>query len=64
MKKLDVIFFKTPNRNFCFFNYQTPCECGCDERGLVENERLIGYWITSIFGILNFTIFLKEFHNE
>ena len=59
MKGLDIIFFKTPSNKFELFDWNTPCECGCDERLMKRNERLIGYW-RSVIGRFGFTIFLKE----
>lgn len=59
MRKLDIIFFKTPYKSFEFMNWNYPCECGCDERSLKPNEKLIGYF-RNIFWNFGFTILLKE----
>ena len=59
MRKLNIIFFKTPYKSFEFMNWNYPCECGCDERLLKPNEKLRGYF-RNIFWNFGFTILLKE----
>lgn len=57
--KFKIRFWRVKNFGFEFWKWWTPCPCGCDERGMNPNNRLIGYWRNKI-GYWGFTIMVIE----